>query len=163
LLSDSDDKKVQAYKEGVIAMTARTCILLGTILAGLAVVLGAFGAHALETKLPQWYSDPIVALKMASIWEVGVRYQLIHAVGLIALGLWGEQRKHRTVKVPALAFCLGIALFSGLLYALVLTGERKLGAIVPVGGTAFIVGWMLWGWLVFREEQDSAARNETAT
>lgn len=127
-------------------MSGRTCIVLGTLLAAVAVGLGAFGAHWLRTTLPKWYAEDWQ--RMLETWEVGVRYQMYHAFALIALGIWIEQRAERSAICPALLFFFGTLLFSGLLYALVLSGLRVLGAIVPVGGVLLIAGWLCWMWKV---------------
>ena len=74
-------------------------------------------------------------------FETAVRYQLVHALGLIALALLGDAS--RTATWSAVLFLVGIALFSGSLYLLVLTGARWFGAIAPIGGTAMIAAWVL--------------------
>lgn len=112
----------------------KTWIVAGAGLAGLAVVLGAFGAHGLKTK---------VSPDLLEIFETGVRYHLFHAVGLILLGLLGFHYSPDVVHLPAILFATGILLFSGSLYLLVLTGLRWLGAVTPIGGLAFIAGWIL--------------------
>ncbi len=144
-------------------MTARTCILFGDNLGCDRSRNGSFWGACIRKEVAQVVSRTRCSQKMTSTWEVGVRYHMYHAVGLILLGLWGEQRKYRSLNIPAVSFCVGIALFSGLLYALVLTGERRLGAVVPVGGTAFIWGWVMWGWLVFREREVFPSEAEIAS
>jgi uncharacterized membrane protein YgdD (TMEM256/DUF423 family) len=99
----------------------------------LAVALGAFGSHA----LPRRVSDP----KLLRIWETGATYHLVHSLAL-ALAARGGAFENRPAKVASLCFATGIALFSGSLYALTLTGKRRLGAVAPLGGTAFILGWV---------------------
>jgi uncharacterized membrane protein YgdD (TMEM256/DUF423 family) len=141
-------------------MTPRVSLLLGMFFAGLAVALGAFGAHALETRLPMWYLDPAVAMKMQSTWEVAVRYQLAHALALVMLGIWGDQHRERKVSGVTFLFTVGILLFSGLLYLLVLTGIRVLGAIVPVGGSLLILGWLWWGGLICRPSLEASHAEE---
>jgi uncharacterized membrane protein YgdD (TMEM256/DUF423 family) len=66
---------------------------------------------------------------------------MYHALGMIAIGIASQHRKSRAFNVAGWCFLIGIALFSGMLYALALTGQRKLGAIVPLGGIAFLIGW----------------------
>jgi uncharacterized membrane protein YgdD (TMEM256/DUF423 family) len=111
----------------------RRFFLLGSISGGLAVVLGAFGAHALKVSI-----EP----SLLATFEIGVRYQMYHALALLAvatgLARWSAMRMLATA---GWSFVVGTALFSGSLYLLVLTGERWLGAITPLGGLAFIVGW----------------------
>lgn len=116
-------------------MTARIILLLGAVNAGLCVLLGAFGAHALESRL---------TLAMQSIWSTAVQYHFYHALGLLLLGVlalhWPGTTLLRTSSWLMLA---GIILFSGSLYLLALTGTRWLGAITPLGGTAFVAAWVI--------------------
>ena len=123
-------------------MTPNGIVALGAVLGGLGVAIGAFGAHGLQGK---------VTPEMLAVFEVGVRYQMYHALALVLLGLFaGRGPSPLPLEVPpgitpaAWLFVAGIALFSGSLYALVLTGTRWLGAITPLGGVAFIVGWVLF-------------------
>lgn len=119
----------------------RLFTLLGAIFAFLGVGLGAFGAHAL--------GDAVSADDLA-IWETGVRYQLVHALGLLAVA-WATTRwSGGALSVAGWAFVLGIVLFSGSLYALVLSGVRTWGAVTPVGGVAFLAGWALLAWRVLQ-------------
>jgi len=105
------------------------------ILSGLAVVLGAFGAHGLEKRLTP---------DMLATFEVGVRYQFYHALALLALTL-GPDRLWRSPWAgrAAWSWIVGIAVFSGSLYILSISGIRWLGAITPFGGVAFILGWLI--------------------
>ena len=119
----------------------RLFFTLGSVLAALAVALGAFGAHALRATLT---ADDLAT------FEVGVRYQMYHALGLFAVA-WATTRwEATTVGMAGWAFVVDILLFSGSLYALVLTGQRWMGAITPLGGIAFIVGWGLLAWTAVR-------------
>lgn len=104
------------------------------ILSGLAVAFGAFGAHGLKERLSP---------EMLVIFEVGVRYQFYHALALLALTL-GPDRIWRSPWAPraAWAWIAGVAVFSGSLYILSISGIRWLGAITPIGGVAFILGWL---------------------
>ena len=98
------------------------------------VALGAFGAHGLRTR---------VTPDLLAIYETGVRYHLVHALGLfVAAWLAGEDRG-RAPRVAGLLMVIGILLFSGSLYLLALTGIRAFGAITPLGGLAWIVAWLL--------------------
>jgi uncharacterized membrane protein YgdD (TMEM256/DUF423 family) len=111
----------------------KTFLALAAILAGLAVALGAFGAHALASRL---------TVEALQTYETGVRYHFYHALGLIAVvyavGRWPQS----TLPVTAgWLFVAGIVVFSGSLYLLALTGVRWLGAITPIGGVAFLAGW----------------------
>ncbi|MDX1494310.1 MAG: DUF423 domain-containing protein [Longimicrobiales bacterium] len=115
--------------------------VLGTAFAGLAVVLGAFGAHALRSAL--------TAEDLAT-FEIGVRYQMYHALALLAVAWATTQWEASAVSWAGWAFVVGIVIFSGSLYTLVLTGQRWLGAVTPIGGVAFIVGWALLVWTAVR-------------
>lgn len=104
----------------------------GAVMCGLGVVLGAFGAHGLRARL-----EP----EMLSVYETGVQYHLIHALGLLAVAWAAARWPGGWVTAAGWLFVAGIVLFSGSLYAVAVTGPRWLGAITPVGGTCFILGW----------------------
>jgi len=113
-------------------------IRIGAIVAFLGVALGAFGAHALRGRL-----DPA----LSQTFETGVRYQMFHALALIALGLLRARaplEARRTLDVAAILFLAGVVLFAGSLYLLAATGTREWGIITPFGGLAFLVGWILF-------------------
>jgi uncharacterized membrane protein YgdD (TMEM256/DUF423 family) len=107
----------------------------------LGVALGAFGAHWLQGAIPRWVSDPAEQAKRLQTWEIGVRYQMYHALALVLLGLLASRANSSLWNVSGSCFLAGTLLFSGLLYALTLSGVKVLGAIVPFGGTLLIVGW----------------------
>lgn len=113
---------------------ARFYLLFGAAAGGLAVILGAFAAHALRDKLDT---------KLFAAFQTGVEYQFYHALALLAVGILLLHAEQRLLVWAGGAFALGILLFSGSLYALGLTGVRGLGAITPFGGVSFIVGWVL--------------------
>ena len=124
----------------------RHWILAGAILAALAVGLGAFGAHGLEGYLSGKHGDDLdLATKRLRDWKTAALYQMHHAIGLILVGLLAQHRKSRWLGIAGYCFLVGITLFSGLLYVLVLTEVRILGAIVPIGGVSFILGWIALG------------------
>lgn len=111
----------------------RVFFAIGSVSAFLAVALGAFGAHGLKNNL---------APDMLAVFETGVRYQMYHALALIAVG-WAHARwPGKAVTWSGWLFVSGAVLFSGSLYALGLTGERWFGAITPVGGVALLAGWL---------------------
>jgi uncharacterized membrane protein YgdD (TMEM256/DUF423 family) len=114
-------------------MTSRLAATLGTAFAGLAVVLGAFGAHTLRARL---------APHDLETFETAVRYQMYHAFALLAAA-WLLSRGVPWAGNAAWAFVAGTVIFSGSLYLLVATGQRWLGAITPIGGLAFIAGWLM--------------------
>jgi len=114
---------------------------LGALLAGLAGALGAFAAHGLRGTLSP--------ADMAT-FETGVRYEMYHALALLAVAWAATQWESTLVTVAGWAFVVGIVLFSGSLYLLVLTGTRWLGAVTPLGGVAFLVGWASLAWSSLR-------------
>lgn len=112
----------------------RLFFLLGSLFAGLSVALGAFGAHALRDRLDE---------RLLANFETGARYQMYHALALLAVA-WAVSR-FPTSQLPVIAgwlFVAGIVIFSGSLYLLALTDQRWLGAITPFGGVAFLAGWV---------------------
>jgi uncharacterized membrane protein YgdD (TMEM256/DUF423 family) len=119
----------------------RLFFVLGSIAGFLGVALGAFGAHALKQRLPP---------DLLTTFEVGVRYHLIHALALLAVAWAATRWPGGSVQLAGWFFVAGILLFSGSLYALSLSGVRQLGAITPLGGVAFLAGWLLLAWSVAR-------------
>jgi uncharacterized membrane protein YgdD (TMEM256/DUF423 family) len=116
----------------------RTIFSLGAFLGGLAVAAGAFGAHALKSR---------VAADTLAIWDTAARYQMFHALALLGLA-WAVTRwPGAGLNATAWLWLVGVLLFSGSLYLLVLTGHRWLGAVTPIGGVALIAGW---AWAAFR-------------
>ncbi|HZP47684.1 MAG TPA: DUF423 domain-containing protein [Vicinamibacterales bacterium] len=111
---------------------ARTFLFIGSLAAGVGVGFGAFGAHALRARLSP---------DMLAVFETGVRYQMYHALALIALAALMARFDGWLFHAAGWSFTVGILLFSGSLYLLALTGVRTLGAITPLGGVAFILGW----------------------
>jgi uncharacterized membrane protein YgdD (TMEM256/DUF423 family) len=103
----------------------------------LGVALGAFGAHALKAKL---------APDMLAAFETGVRYQMYHVFALVAAAWAWARWPRRLFVVAGGLFAAGIVVFSGSLYLLALTGTRWLGAITPLGGLAFLAGWLCLAW-----------------
>lgn len=111
---------------------------LGACLALVAVAAGAFGAHGLRARV-----DPA----MLAVFETAARYQMYHALALLAVGGACLVKPSRAAVLAGWLFVAGIVVFSGSLYLLVLTGVRALGAITPIGGLAFMAGWAcLAGW-----------------
>ena len=120
---------------------ARYFISLAAFSGFLAVALGAFGAHALKNRLDEY---------ALSVYETAVQYQFYHSLALLAVGLLALQLPaSRALHTSGIAFIVGILIFSGSLYLLSFTGIRWLGAITPIGGVAFMVGWLaliIVGW-----------------
>ncbi|EES71088.1 DUF423 domain-containing protein [Paenibacillus sp. MB22_1] len=111
-------------------------LTLGGIMMFLAVALGAFGAHALKNRLTE---------DRQKTYQTGIQYHIAHGIGLILLGLTAAQLESEGLIVLAgWLLLVGIILFSGSLYALSLTGIRKLGAITPLGGVSFLAGWVIF-------------------
>jgi uncharacterized membrane protein YgdD (TMEM256/DUF423 family) len=119
----------------------RQWIVLGSLSACLAVAAGAFGAHALKGSFGP---EALVT------WETAARYQMYHALAMLAVGLAAQALRTTSLRVAGLLFLVGSLVFSGSLYALVLTGERWLGAITPIGGLALMAGWLAFAWAVIR-------------
>lgn len=108
----------------------RRLVTGGAILGGLAVALGAFGAHALQSR---------IGAEALGWWHTAVEYQMWHALAILAVGLSGL----RWARLPAWLFAAGSVVFCGTLYAIALGAPRWLGAITPLGGLAMIVGWVV--------------------
>jgi uncharacterized membrane protein YgdD (TMEM256/DUF423 family) len=124
---------VSAKEEGV----DRNLFMIGAVLGAIGVAAGAFGAHGLKGRLTP---------EMLAVFETGVRYHLIHALGLLAVAWAATRWASASIRVAGWLFAVGILLFSGSLYVLCLTGIRGFGAITPIGGVAFIAGWLLLAW-----------------
>lgn len=117
-------------------------LLIGSIVMALGVGIGAFGAHGLE---------PRISERMMKNYQTGVQYHMIHGLGIIAVALAGMKMTSSLLLTGAgWAFLIGIIFFSGSLYVMALTGITKLGAITPIGGLAFIIGWILLGTFAVR-------------
>lgn len=110
-------------------------IAIGSFAAFIGVGFGAFGAHGLRDRL----SD-----QMMAVWQTGVQYQMIHALGLILIGILIHLYSGiGSLKLVGWLFFAGIILFSGSLYLLAIFEIRKLGMITPIGGLAFLAGWLI--------------------
>jgi len=126
----------------------RHWIAVGAVSAAAAVALGAFGAHGLEGRLP--------AARLAS-FEVGVRYHLVHSLGLLLVGVLLQQRPSRGVRWAGRFLLAGVLLFSGGLYVWGLTALRPAVHVVPVGGVAFIIGWLCLAAAVWRSSHEDSS------
>lgn len=115
-------------------MVVRLFLAIAAVLGGVAVAAGAFGAHALKNQLTE---------RSLEIFETGTRYQMYHALALLLVGLLLSRTEagQTWFTVAGWAFVAGVLIFSGSLYALSFTGIKCLGAITPLGGVAFILGW----------------------
>lgn len=120
-------------------MTANRWIAIGALSGALAVVLGAFGAHALKERL---------TAEELAVWNTAVHYHALHALALVAFGACVERL--RASALAGWCFAVGTLLFSGSLYALALGAPKFTGAITPFGGVAFIAGWLALAWSAWR-------------
>lgn len=110
-------------------------VVLGSLSAFIGVALGAFGAHGLKTR---------VAPEMLTVWQTGVQYHLVHALGLVLIGVLCQLMPETSlIRSAGWMLLIGTILFSGSLYLLVLSDIRALGMITPLGGVAFLIGWLL--------------------
>jgi uncharacterized membrane protein YgdD (TMEM256/DUF423 family) len=116
---------------------------VGALGLGLAVMLGAFGAHALRSRFDAYANG---------IWEKAVFYHFIHVLGLLIVPVLARTGAISPEGANRVCWLLvaGVLIFSGSLYALALSGVRALGAVTPIGGTAFIAAWLLLAWELFR-------------
>lgn len=120
---------------------AQLAVLIGAVYGFLGVAFGAFGAHALKARL---------APDLLTVWKTAVEYQLYHALALVLVGLIATQRPSIAITNAGICFALGVLVFSGSLYVLALSGVRWLGAITPIGGLLFLVGWALLFWAALK-------------
>lgn len=117
---------------------ARLFLIAGALSAAVAVMLGAFGAHALRGRLPA---------DLLAIYQTASQYHVYHALGLLAVGLLTlHLPTGSALRYSGWLMLLGTVLFSGSLYLLAITGQRWLGAITPLGGAAWIAAWLLLAW-----------------
>ncbi|KAJ1486268.1 hypothetical protein T484DRAFT_1943818, partial [Baffinella frigidus] len=123
-------------KEGATsAMSASWVLKAASISGALAIGLGAFGAHGLKGKVP---------VEMIKVWETAAHYHLVHSAALLGLAAANKQglTSKRAAKLAPPLMAAGVLLFSGSLYAMVLTGNKKLGIVTPIGGVLLIGGWV---------------------
>ena len=112
-------------------------VVLGAMNAGISVAAGAFGAHGLKA---------VLAPDMLAVFETASRYQMYHGLALLVVGMMGTRVSARPLALAGWCFVAGSVLFSGSLYVLALSGIRWLGAITPLGGAAFLAGWIAVAW-----------------
>lgn len=125
--------------DGAVPMKA--LLVTGAVNGALAVLLGAFGAHGLKAR---------VSPEMLTTWETASQYHFFHALALLIVGMLAHQLNETALLIPGWILLAGLVIFSGSLYLLVLTDQRWLGAITPLGGTALIVGWAWLAWSLAR-------------
>ena len=108
-------------------------LIIGALSAAIGVAAGAFGAHALRDTV-----EP----RLLEVFETAARYQMYHALALVAVGLVGSRWPTNLLAAAGWLFVVGTLVFSGSLYAMTFTGVRALGAVTPIGGVCFIAGWL---------------------
>ncbi|MBR9884591.1 MAG: DUF423 domain-containing protein [Oceanospirillales bacterium] len=123
-------------------MPARLTLLCAALAGALAVMLGAFAAHALREAL---------SARMLEVFQTGVTYQFYHVLALLAVGVLQLRGDSRPLRLSAALFLLGMLLFCGSLYTLVLTGVHYLGIITPIGGVSLMAGWLVLAFAVFKQ------------
>jgi uncharacterized membrane protein YgdD (TMEM256/DUF423 family) len=121
----------------------RLWILLGSISGGLSVITGAFGAHGLRDRFTP---------RQMEIYQTACHYQLAHALALVLVGILAGTiaKDSASITITGWAFTVGTVIFSGSLYALAITDIKILGAITPIGGLAFIIGWFSLAYTAFK-------------
>jgi uncharacterized membrane protein YgdD (TMEM256/DUF423 family) len=125
-------------------LSPKTALLAGSALGFLSVGIGAFGAHALKPFL--------LETNRLATYETAVQYQMYHGLALLLCGILGILMPKTDFSMVAILFLLGILIFSGSLYLLCATGIKWLGAITPLGGTAFLAAWLLMAWKIIKAE-----------
>lgn len=126
-------------------MPVRRFIFAAALNMLIAVACGAFGAHALKQ---------ILSSEMLAVWQTAVHYQMVHALGLLAIALLMPHFSTVWLARAGYSMLFGILIFSGSLYALALSGIRLLGAITPIGGLAFLAGWSMLAWTACRPSEN---------
>ena len=122
---------------------SRNFVLVGAVFAALSVAAGAFGAHSLKAIIPA---------EMLTVFETAARYQMYHALALLIIGGMASHVSERDIRIAGWCFVGGIVLFSGSLYVVALTGTRWVGAITPLGGAAFLSGWIALAWNLWQKK-----------
>jgi uncharacterized membrane protein YgdD (TMEM256/DUF423 family) len=128
-------------------MSPKIWLILAALFGATGVTLGAYQAHGLDKFLQKRGDSPEVVEKRLAQCDVGVRYQMYHALALLGVGIWGlrlEPRSwaNRLLAAAGLLVLAGILLFSGGLYLIVFSGDTDIASVVPFGGLAFILGWL---------------------
>jgi len=135
-------------------LSTRILVIIAALLLMVGVAAGAFGAHGLRAH---------VSADMLTVWQTAVLYQLIHALGLLALAALRPQLARGAATAGASFLLAGIVIFSGSLYVLVLTGTRAIGVITPVGGVCFLIGWLLVALAALRAPRAEAVNPDACT
>lgn len=141
-------------REPAFSFSSHRGFVVGAVVTGLAVALGAFGAHGLKT-----FTDH----DGLAIWETAVRYQAYHGLALLILSLVRQRYSARDFRTIGLCFLIGTVIFSGSLYLLVLFEIKGFGAITPIGGALFLVGWIIMAISYKRSEESPFPAPESAS
>lgn len=123
-------------------MNPKIWLILASLLGAAGVGLGAFHAHGMSDWLERQGLDSVEIAKRMQNCETGLRYQMYHALALAVVGVLALRQNTAALTAAGVCFFLGVLIFSGLLYGIVFTGVKILGAIVPIGGVLMIVGWL---------------------
>ena len=123
-------------------MRGKWWLAIGALLGFAGVTLGAFGSHGLKTSLRSGALAPDEQERRLENWETAARYQMYHALALVCVGTIAVGQPRRIFDLAAASFCGGVTIFSGCLYAYVLSGAKAWAMIVPVGGVLLLVGWL---------------------
>ena len=116
-------------------------LVLGALNSALAVILGAFGAHGLKSRVDE---------SMLAVWSTASEYHFYHALAMLLCGLLARAFGASGMVTAGWVLFAGTLVFSGSLYVLVLSGQKWIGAITPLGGTALIIGWLMLAWSLFK-------------
>lgn len=115
-------------------MKNKQILVMGAVFMALTVLLGAFGAHALKK---------VLSSDMLAIYQTAVQYQFYHSLGLLVVGTIGLHYPPKWIRWSGIFLMAGIVLFSGSLYVLAFSGIKAFGAITPIGGVSFVIGWVM--------------------
>ena len=117
-------------------------LITGSIFAALAILIGAFGSHALKEKL---------SFEELEIYDIATRYLMFHALGIFGMGILGYQVPSQILIIPFSLMVFGILIFSGSLYLISLIGYKKLGMFTPIGGLALIISWIMLAYNIYKQ------------
>ena len=117
-------------------------LITGSIFAALAILIGAFGSHALKEKL---------SFEELEIYDIATRYLMFHALAIFGIGILGYQVPSQILIIPFSLMVFGILIFSGSLYLISLIGYKKLGMFTPIGGLALIISWIMLAYNIYKQ------------
>tara|TARA_B100000989_G_scaffold187632_1_gene141224 strand:+ start:405 stop:773 length:369 start_codon:yes stop_codon:yes gene_type:complete len=117
------------------------CINIASLFAALAILLGAFGSHALKEKL---------SAQSLEVYDIATRYLMFHALGIFLIALLGFQLPKKSLEIPVIMMIVGTSIFSGSLYLVAMLDFKKLGMVTPIGGLLLIVSWLLLAYNTYK-------------